>query len=98
GGWLGNAGDPAINIAMSAALRREIPSARVPLAAHHRSLVGNRYPGLDLVPPIDGAVGVSWPWTTTEDLAEHEVARRLIDEADLVVASGGGYMLERYLP
>lgn len=97
-GWLANAGDAAINVATAASLRREVPGARVKLASHHRGLVGDRYPELDLVPPIDAAVGVTWPWTTAEDLAEREVVERLIDEADLVVAAGGGYMLERYLP
>ncbi len=97
-GWLANAGDAAINIATSRSLQREIPGARVVFASHHRSLVGGRYPELELAPPIDALAGVSWPWTTTEDLAEAETIERLVEEADLVVAAGGGYMLERYQP
>jgi polysaccharide pyruvyl transferase WcaK-like protein len=97
-GWLANAGDAAINIATSLSLRREIPGARVVFASHHRSLVGDRYPDLDLAPPIDALAGVSWPWTTAEDLAEAEAIERLVEEADLVLAPGGGYLLERYQP
>lgn len=97
-GWLANAGDAAINIATSRSLQKEIPGARVVFASHHRFLVGDRYPELELAPPIDALAGVSWPWTTAEDLAEAEVTERLVEEADLVVAAGGGYMLERYQP
>jgi colanic acid/amylovoran biosynthesis protein len=97
-GWLANAGDAAINIATSRSLQKAIPGARVVFASHHRSLVGDRYPELELAPPIDALAGVSWPWTTAEDLAEAEVIERLVEEADLVLAAGGGYMLERYQP
>jgi len=97
-GWLANAGDAAINVATTLSLQRQLPEARVALAAHHRSLVGDRYPELDLLPPIDSLAGVSWPWTTEEDLAEREVIGAAVEEADLVLAAGGGYMLERYQP
>lgn len=97
-GWLANAGDAAINVATTLSLRREVPTARVALAAHHRALVGDRYPELDLLPPIDSLAGVSWPWTSEEDLAEREVIEAAVEEADLVIAAGGGYMLERYQP
>ncbi len=97
-GWLANAGDAAINIATSLSLRKEIPGARVVFASHHRSLVGDRYPDLDLAPPIDALAGVAWPWTTAEDLAEAEAIERLVEEANLVLAPGGGYLLERYQP
>lgn len=97
-GWLANAGDMAINIATSRSLQSEIPGARVVFASHHRSLVGDRYPELELAPPIDALAGVSWAWTTAEDLAEAEVVERLVEEADLVIAPGGGYLLERYKP
>jgi polysaccharide pyruvyl transferase WcaK-like protein len=97
-GWLANAGDAAINLATARSLRREIPTARVVLASHHRALVGDRYPELDLAPPIDALAGVSWPWTTAEDVAERDTIDLLVEEADLVLAAGGGYMLERYHP
>jgi polysaccharide pyruvyl transferase WcaK-like protein len=97
-GWLANAGDAAINLATSLSLQREIPGARVVFASHHRSLVGDRYPELVLAPPIDALAGISWPWTTAEDLAERDAIEQLVEEADLVLAAGGGYMLERYQP
>lgn len=97
-GWLANAGDAAINVATTLSLQRRLPGARVALAAHHRSLVGDRYPELDLVPPIDALAGVSWPWTTEEDVAERAVVEEAVEEADLVITAGGGYMLERYRP
>jgi polysaccharide pyruvyl transferase WcaK-like protein len=97
-GWLANAGDAAINLATTHSLRREIPGARVVLASHHRTLVGQRYPELDLAPPLDALADVSWPWTTTEDVAERDASDLLVEEADLVLAAGGGYMIERYQP
>jgi polysaccharide pyruvyl transferase WcaK-like protein len=97
-GWLANAGDAAINLATSLSLKEEIPGARVVFASHHRSLVGDRYPELDLAPPIDALADVSWPWTTAADLAERDAIDRLVEEADLVLAPGGGYLLERYQP
>src|SRR4051794_5137008 len=97
-GWLANTGDVASYIATTNSLRRQLPGARVAISAHHRALVGNLYPGLDLVPPLDALTGVSWPWTTREDLAERDVIDQVVDKADLVLAAGGGYLLERYQP
>lgn len=97
-GWLANAGDAASYVATSRSLQRELPGARVAIAAHHRSLVGDRYPELDLVPPLDAVTGVSWPWTSEEDVAERQLIEGLVEEADLVLAAGGGYLLERYQP
>lgn len=97
-GWLANAGDAASYIATTRSLQRSVPGARVAVSAHHRALVGDLYPELDLVPPLDALVGSSWPWTTSEDIAERDVIGEVIEEADLVVAAGGGYLLERYLP
>lgn len=97
-GWLANAGDAASYVATTRSLQRELPGARVAIAAHHRSLVGDRYPELDLVPPLDALTGVSWPWTSEEDVAERPVIESLVEEADLVLAAGGGYLLERYGP
>jgi polysaccharide pyruvyl transferase WcaK-like protein len=97
-GWLANSGDTAIYIATTRSLRRLLPGARVAIAAHHRELVGDLYPELDLVPPLDALAGVRWPWTTEADLAEREAIERVVDEADVVLAAGGGYLMERYGP
>lgn len=97
-GWLANSGDAAICTAMTLMLRRAIPGAKVVLASHHRELVGNRYPELDLVPPLDALAGVRWPWTSEADLAERDVIARVVEEADVAIAAGGGYMVERYDP
>lgn len=97
-GWLANSGDTAIYIATTRSLQRMIPGARVAIAAHHRELVGGLYPELDLVPPLDSVAGVRWPWTTEADLSERGTIERVVDEADVVLAAGGGYLLERYGP
>ncbi len=97
-GWLANSGDTAIYIATTRSLQRMLPGARVAIAAHHRELVGGLYPELDLVPPLDSIAGVRWPWTTEADLAERDAIERVVDEADVVLAAGGGYLLERYGP
>jgi polysaccharide pyruvyl transferase WcaK-like protein len=97
-GWLANAGDAASYIATTRTLQQALPRARVAISAHHRSLVGHLYPELDLVPPLDALVSTSWAWTTDEDVAERGVIERVVEEADLVVAAGGGYLLERYQP
>jgi polysaccharide pyruvyl transferase WcaK-like protein len=97
-GWLANAGDAASYIATTRSLQLALPGAQVAISAHHRALVGSLYPELDLVPPLDGLTGSSWAWTTDEDLAERDVIERVVAEADIVVAAGGGYLLERYQP
>ena len=97
-GWLVNAGDVASYLATSAALKRELPNARVPFACHHRELVGHHWPELDLVPPLDPLASVRWPWTTEADLAERDVVERLVERADLAVVPGGGNLIESYQP
>ncbi len=97
-GWLANAGDAASYIATTHSLQEALPGARVAISAHHRALVGRLYPELDLVPPLDALTGLSWAWTSDEDLAERDVIEEVVAEADLVVAAGGGYLLERYRP
>lgn len=97
-GWLANAGDAAIHLAMRRSLRRRLPGHRVALACHQRALVGDRYPDLDLVPPLDGLVGVRWPWTSDEDLAGARELDALLERADLVVVPGGGFLEEHYGP
>ncbi len=97
-GWLANSGDVASYMATTAALKDEIPGVRVAISSHHRELVGHLYPELDLVPPLDALIGISWPWTSDADLAERDVITRLIDQANLILVAGGGHMLERYRP
>jgi len=97
-GWLANAGDAASYIATTRSLKQALPGARVAISAHHRALVSHLYPELDLVPPLDSVVGSSWTWTSSDDIAERPIIEQIVDEADLVVAAGGGYLLERYQP
>ncbi len=97
-GWIANTGDAASYIATTNSLQSAIPGARVAIATHHRGLVGHLYPELDLVPPLDSIAGVEWPWTSPIDQAESAVVERLVEEADIVLAAGGGYLLERYQP
>lgn len=97
-GWLANAGDVASYVATTRSLQRAMPGARVAISAHHRSLVGGLYPELDLVPPLDPLIGTSFPWTSKEDVAERDLLEEVVEEADLVLAAGGGYLLERYGP
>ncbi len=97
-GWLANSGDAASYIATTESLRRALPGARVAISSHHRGLVGDRYPELDLIPPLDSIAGVRWPWTSAADIAEQDVVEALVEEADVVLTAGGGYLLERYGP
>jgi polysaccharide pyruvyl transferase WcaK-like protein len=97
-GWLANAGDAAIYMAMRESLHGQLPGARIAFSCHHRDLVGDRYPELDQVPPLDPLAGVEWPWTSKRDLAERETIEQLVEEADVVLAPGGGRLLERYRP
>ena len=97
-GWLANAGDVAILLAMRHSLRRAIPGARIVFCAHHRELVGDRYPSLELAPPLDAVADVRWPWTSQRDLAERRVVEQLVEDADLVIVPGGGFLFEHYQP
>jgi polysaccharide pyruvyl transferase WcaK-like protein len=96
-GWLANAGDVASYVATTRSLQEALPGTRVAIASHHRGLVGHLYPELDLVPPLDSLAGVTWPWSTPAD-ADRDAVERLVDQADLVLAAGGGYLLEPYGP
>lgn len=97
-GWLANTGDAASYLATTASLKRTLPGARVAISAHHRQLVGGLYPDLDLAPPLDVLAGVEWPWTSAADREERGQIEDLVESADLVLAAGGGYLLERYGP
>ena len=97
-GWLANAGDVASYLATSRALKQAIPGVRVVFASHHRALVGDLYPELDLVPPLDVLAGVRWPWTSDADLHERDAIEEEVEHADLALVPGGGNMIERYRP
>lgn len=97
-GWLVNTGDAASYLATTASLKRALPGARVAISAHHRALVGGLYPDLELAPPLDAIAGVRWPWTSEADAGDRGLAEELVDRADLMLAAGGGYLLERYGP
>lgn len=85
-------------LAMSEALCRALGRVTLSFAAHHRNLVGDRYPELDLVPPLTTLVGQEGAWTTPSDRQQRHLLQELIDGADLVIATGGGYLYERYGP
>jgi len=96
--WLANAGDAAIALAMSEALGRALGRVELSFACHHRNLVGDRYPELDLVPPLTTLVGGEGAWTTAADRQERSRLEKLVDGAELVIATGGGYLYEHYRP
>jgi polysaccharide pyruvyl transferase WcaK-like protein len=97
-GWLANAGDAAILLAMQSSLRRAIPGARVVFCAHHRELVGHRYPTLELAPPLDTLARVRWRWTSERDRSERHSVEQLVQNADLLIVPGGGFLFEHYQP
>ncbi|HKR98133.1 MAG TPA: polysaccharide pyruvyl transferase family protein [Candidatus Dormibacteraeota bacterium] len=97
-GWLANAGDAAILLAMQSSLTRAIPGARVVFCAHHRELVGDRYPTLELAAPLEVLADVTWPWTSERDRVERGVLEDLVDKADLLIVPGGGFLFEHYRP
>jgi colanic acid/amylovoran biosynthesis protein len=97
-GWLGNAGDAAILLAMRRSLTRAISGARLVFCCHQHRLVGDRYPELELAPPLECLVRDDLPWTDERDFAERESVQRLVDAADLVIAPGGGFLYEHYNP
>lgn len=96
--WLANAGDAAIALAMSETLGGALGQVDLSFACHHRNLVGDRYPELDLVPPLTTLVGGEGAWTTAADSQERRRLEKLVDGAELVIASGGGYLFEHYGP
>jgi polysaccharide pyruvyl transferase WcaK-like protein len=95
--WLANAGDGAIAIATERRLRRLAPGASVLHAAYQGDLVGDRYPELDIVPPLAALAGVTpeIPEMAGWDPASCE---RLLPDADHVLSQGGGFAMEHYDP
>jgi polysaccharide pyruvyl transferase WcaK-like protein len=97
-GWLANAGDAAILLAMRRSLTRAIPGARLVFCCHQHRLVGDRYGELELAPPLESLIPGSSPWIDERDLEERESLERLVSDADLVIAPGGGFLYEHYGP
>lgn len=95
--WLANAGDAAIAHALEELIRSVAPDAAVVHAAYQANLVGDRLGLSDLAPPLDslldvvGADALPEPWTS-------RAATALVQDADLVVSQGGGFLLEHYQP
>ncbi len=95
-GWLANAGDAAIALAVDRLVRSVWPDAAVLHAAYHADLVGDEVPELDFVPPIDALLGVDGAGPAPGAWASS--GERLVRDADLVVSQGGGFLLEHYAP
>jgi polysaccharide pyruvyl transferase WcaK-like protein len=93
--WLSNAGDGAISLGTNARLRRLAPEAAVLHAAYQADLVGDAYPSLDFVPPLDGLLGVV-PGIPELDGWTPEQAAAVVADADVVLSQGGGFAMEHY--
>lgn len=89
-GWLTNAGDAAIALGTESLIRRHAPDASVRHAAYGADEVGDRYPSLSLVPPLEALVGTRW--------APGIGALDLVAQADLIISQGGGFLREGYAP
>ncbi len=95
-GWLANAGDAAIALAVDRLVRSVWPDAAVLHAAYHADLVGDQVPELAFVPPIDALLGVDGADPAPDAWAPY--GERLVRDAELVVSQGGGFLLEHYAP
>jgi len=93
--WLQNAGDAAIAVAMQRMIRRFAPGAAVVHAAYGVEVVGDRYPELVLVPPLDALLGTRW---SEPDRTSGIDGPALVAGADLVISQGGGFLREGYQP
>ncbi len=93
--WLANAGDAAIAVALDRLVRRLSPTAAVLHAAYQHREIGPLVPELAVVPPLEELLGTPWSPAAPE-LADAGPA--LVEGADLVVAQGGGYLVEGYHP
>jgi colanic acid/amylovoran biosynthesis protein len=83
---------------MRKSLTNAIDGARLVFCCHQHRLVGYRYPELELAPPLECLVRDNLPWTDERDHAERDSVERLVAEADLVIAPGGGFLYEHYNP
>lgn len=91
--WLQNAGDAAIAIASQRMIHAISPSAAVVHAAYGVDAVGERYPELTLVPPLEALLGTRW-LAPDPTLA----GRDFVAAADVVISQGGGFLREGYEP
>jgi polysaccharide pyruvyl transferase WcaK-like protein len=91
--WLANAGDAAIAIATERIVRAAAPGASILHAAYQHDVLADRYPDLRLIPPLDRLLGTPWSPDPPDEQGES-----LVEQADLVLSQGGGFLLEPYLP
>jgi polysaccharide pyruvyl transferase WcaK-like protein len=95
--WLANAGDGAIALATHQRLRRLAPEAAILHAAYQGDLLARFYPGLELVPPLAGLLGVT-PLIPEMGGWDPAAGERLAASADVVLSQGGGFAMEHYDP
>ncbi len=95
--WLPNAGDAAIAVALDRVLRGLVPGAAVLHAAYGVELLGDRYPELDLVPPLDALLGVQGARPLPPEWSARAAAA-IAAGADVVISQGGGFLFEAYQP
>jgi hypothetical protein len=93
--WLQNAGDAAIAIATKRMILRFAPSAAILHAAYGADSVGERYPELAIVPPLDSLLGTRWAEPDRETGVDGPA---LVSGADFVFSQGGGFLREGYQP
>ena len=93
--WLQNAGDAAIAIATKRMILRFAPSAAILHAAYGADSVGERYPELAIVPPLDSLRGTRWAEPDRETGVDGPA---LVSGADFVFSQGGGFLREGYQP
>jgi polysaccharide pyruvyl transferase WcaK-like protein len=93
--WLPNAGDAAIALGTEALVRRCAPDAAVLHAAYGTEQVGDRYPTLHTVPPLEDRVGTRW---APARAGWEDNGPALVAGADLVISQGGGFLHEGYRP
>lgn len=96
-GWLVNAGDAAIALAVDRLVRAVWPDSAVLHASYHADLVGDALPELAFVPPLDALLGVDGADPMPDGSAGAD-GERLVRDADLVVSQGGGFLIEHYEP
>lgn len=94
--WLTNAGDAAIAVATQRLVEKHAPSAAVLHAAYGADIVGDRYPELRFVPPLEAIVGTRWAKPSAA--RDTDDGLRFVTEADLVISQGGGFLREEYQP
>jgi polysaccharide pyruvyl transferase WcaK-like protein len=96
-GWLANAGDLAIALAVDGLVRSIWDDAVVLHAAYHADLVGHEAPELIFVPPLDALLGVDGADARPDDWTSAR-GEQLVEDTDVVVSQGGGFLLEHYQP